>query len=441
MHFWIWFIVLTSTLKAWPDWRKLIWFSLAGSCLVGLYGLGQKIGLKILLPETSGQMTSTLGNPIFLASYVMLNTFLAGFLWLREKRRIHRNIISIVLMFNILIMFLAASRGVLLAFVLMGMLFCVYLLFTTQARRTKRLLLLFFIIFLIIIVSAVILLQTQTGKPWIVKGPYILQKITYFTSSIKPRTMAWQIAWQGFLIKPLWGWGWENYHIVFNKLYQPYYLTFGPEGTWFDQSHNQVMDLLATTGIIGTLAYLFFYGTIFYLLIKKMKRAPPPKQGPAVAGEAFKEKLPFLILILMFVAYFLQNLTVFDTPGPLIVFYFGLGVVYFVTTNYESTTNIQITNKNEKPTTKSRIPLPLLVFVLIILLVIIIYQLNLKPFVQSKNAVMAFKVAPQDLAQGLWWYQRALTSATFVNPEIRLKLFQTMLTKKSNDQNFLNGLS
>jgi len=437
LHFWIWFIILTSTLKSWPSWRKLIWTSLMGSFLVGLYGLGQKIGLKILLPEHSGQMTSTLGNPIFLGTYVVLNAFLAGFMWFREKRPLYRNVIVIVLMFNVLIVLLAASRGALFAFILMVLLFCAYLLLTIRRRQTKILFLLFFIVFLLIIVGSIIFLQTQTGKSWIIKGPYILQRITYLTSDIKARALAWQIAWQGFKERPILGWGWENYNIVFNKYYQPYYLTFGLENTWFSKSHNQIMDLLALTGIIGTLAYLIFYSAIFWLIFKKIKIIKKDE-----VAQNKQKILALVVLALLFCAYFIQNLTAFDNPAPLIIFYFSLSLTYFIVTENAGTPESgQDSNKQQLSAPQfRRRPLPLFIILIIILLSWSVYKFNLEPWQQSHLTEQAVTTSRINLLEGLKLYRQALAKNVFTNAEARLQLTTTLSEQNKNDPSYPEGL-
>ena len=60
----------------------------------------------------------------------------------------------------------------------------------------------------------------------------------------------------GFLERPILGWGWYNYYTVFDRHYQPNFFRHGWTETWFDHSHNQYFDMLATGGIAGFLSYL-----------------------------------------------------------------------------------------------------------------------------------------------------------------------------------------
>ena len=341
------------------------------------------------------------------------------------------------MVFNVMIMLLAGSRGAVLSFSAAILIFIIFFVLKKLPPKAKTWGTIILILLLLAILGAYIYLQTPTGKPIQNKLPYLSRFLDFkaLTSGLDQRTIPWQIAWQGFKERPISGWGWENYNVVFNKYYQPKFLEWGLAGTWFDRSHNQIMDFLATSGIVGTLAYLFFYVTIFYLLIRKMKKT-----------EVFTEKLPFLILILMFAAYFLQNLTSFDAPAPLIVFYLGLGLVYYVTTNYKSDTNIQITNKNEKLKIancklkiKNTPPLPLAIFILLILVSFLTYKSNFIPLEQSSLGLTARSAMRNNfLNDGLNLFEKSLASGTFINPEIRMQLAASLVSV-SPTQNMING--
>lgn len=138
LHFWLWFIILSSTFRYWKDWKKLIWISLICSLLVGLYGLGQNVGLQFLPKENNIRMSATLGNPIFLAIYSMLHVFLAGALILWERKRVWQFMAGVLLIFNLIIMFLTVSRGVTVVFSLTIFLFLIFVVFTSSSKRKKN---------------------------------------------------------------------------------------------------------------------------------------------------------------------------------------------------------------------------------------------------------------------------------------------------------------
>jgi len=103
----------------------------------------------------------------------------------------------------------------------------------------------------------------------------------------------------------------------------------------------------------------------------------------------------------------------------------SLGLVYFITTNYQSNTNIQITNKpsNQAPKHPStQFPLPVLIFLIIIFLPWAIYKFNIEPFKQSKLGIRAIHASQVDLKSGLYWFEKSLAKPCFTNAEIRLQL-------------------
>ena len=419
VHFYLFFLVLTSVFRNKKNWCQFIWLSLICSFLVGLYGLGQKFGFEFLLKEGGVRMSATLGNPIFLAVYAMLHVFLAGFLLFYARRRAWRGILIFLLIFNLGVMFLTGTRAAVVAFGFSALLFLVFLVFYKKSKVWLKILAAF--LFLMVIGGGVFIYLNK-AEPWMGKAPYFIRRLTTISlESNKSRLTSWQIGLQGFKKRPIFGWGWENYNVVFNKYYHPFYLGQGQRATWFDRSHNQVIDLLALTGIIGTLSYLSIFGALFWLLFKKIKRL------------GLKQKIPLVIIELMFLAYFIQNLFVFDTPAPLIIFYFSLGLVYFITkgdTNYElhanDTNKEKLEIRNLKLEINKRFPLPVLIFLVVIFLPWAMYKFNIEPFQQSRLGIRAIHTSKVDLKSGLYWYQKALAKPVFTNPEIRTYLAKTI---------------
>ncbi|MDA2935990.1 O-antigen ligase family protein, partial [Patescibacteria group bacterium AH-259-L05] len=404
-HFYALFIVLISVFKNWSEWRQFIYVSLIVSFLVGLYGLGQKLGFKFLLKEEGVQMTATLGNPIFLAVYAMLNIFWAGLILVYNKKDIlQQKVVGSLLVFNVVILFLAASRGVMVAFSLSLLVLTIFLLFSRASQKTK----IGLSILLIIFTVTFFIMQLPQTQPLVSKAPYFIRRFANLSYGMQERTTAWEVGWRGFKQSPTLGWGWENYNIVFNKHYNPLYLRKGQENTWFDRSHNQMVDLLALTGALGALVYLSIFGSIFYLLWQRLKKI-----------ENYRARISIMILGLMFLAYFVQNLFVFDTPAPLIVFYFSLGLVYFIT--QRSDLQVEV-----RPQKRGRFPLPVLIFLIIVFLPLAIYKFNVEPFQQSRLAIRGVHTSKVDLKSGFHWYQKALEKESFVNPEIRVQLAKTV---------------
>jgi len=98
----------------------------------------------------------------------------------------------------------------------------------------------------------------------------------YFgVSTIHGRVVVWQTAWQGFLDRPLLGWGPENFELAFAKFYNPCQGSAECAGeVWFDRAHNIIFDTLVSGGVIGFAAYLAIFGAAFWILWKNTAAAP-----------------------------------------------------------------------------------------------------------------------------------------------------------------------
>jgi O-antigen ligase len=134
-------------------------------------------------------------------------------------------------------------------------------------------------------------------------------------STLYERIVVWDIAYKGFLDKPFLGSGPENYEYVFARHFNPC-LGSGNCGsvTWYDRAHNIILDTLASTGILGLLAYLAVFASAIFVLWKGFFSN---KMGFPEAG----------VFTALFAAYFTQNLTVFDTPISLMFWFLSLAFV------------------------------------------------------------------------------------------------------------------
>lgn len=408
-HFYGWFLVLTSCFKKWKDWRKFIWISLGVSFLVGLYGIGQTLGFEFLMKGMGKRMSSTLGNPIYLSVFSMLHVFLAGFLFFIERKKILKVILFILLLFNLAIMPLGASRAVVGSFVLCVPLFLLFLVFVLPSKKLK----IGVLILLILIVGSGIFLFQNRRADWLETDIYFVNRLlrSRFERSLWKRTEAWKIAFKGFKEKPITGWGWENYNIVFNKHFNPRYSEIG--NRWYDKSHNQVMDILALTGILGSFSYFLLFFFILFLLFWKVRKE-----------NALNKKIGLGILGVMFISYFLQNLFVFDTPAPLIAFYFSLSLIYFVTESKKR-------EKREEKYFQEGDLNNVLILLILIGLCFSVYNFNVKPALKSHFAFRGAVVSEINLKKGLGFYKKSLAAPSFTNPEVRLQLGKSVLEARN----------
>ena len=85
--------------------------------------------------------------------------------------------------------------------------------------------------------------------------------------NINDREYAWDIAIKGFLSKPLFGVGPENFPILHYKYLD---LSMNDDKPHLDRAHNRILHVLSTSGIFGGISLIALWITIFFLLIKKI---------------------------------------------------------------------------------------------------------------------------------------------------------------------------
>ena len=116
-------------------------------------------------------------------------------------------------------------------------------------------------------------------------------------SSFVNRRLAWEAGLKGFADKPVLGWGPGNYIVVFGK-----HFTSSAEYTDpHDHAHNKIIEEAATKGVLGLATYLALWVIAFRIVFRSAKRAP---NG---------ERVFTLVVGAAMAAYFLQSLTLFDT--------------------------------------------------------------------------------------------------------------------------------
>ena len=322
MHFYIWLVIVVGCIKQRAQWMKLVKISLLISLWVGLRALAQKAGFSWAGSQTA-VLTGTLGNTIFLGCYAGMHFFLAGLVFFYEKIKWQKYLAGVIGIFSLYIMFGAGSRGEMLG-VGAGILVFLFLEALTIKNLKKRWIL---VGVGLLLVGSFIFLNTQRDSAWVKKLPYGIYRLSSAAKLDQSRILAWGSAWKGFKEKPWTGWGWENFDAPFDKYYDPALTRSGLGNTWYDKAHSQVFDLLALSGIFGLLSYLAFYGAYLWRAYGQKRRLTKilidnnsPQTGTEIRA--------MHVLIAAIVAYFVQNLTAFDTPGVMVSFFFILGMTY-----------------------------------------------------------------------------------------------------------------
>lgn len=121
------------------------------------------------------------------------------------------------------------------------------------------------------------------------------------------------------------GWGPENYNIAYNTYFDPQYFKY--EDVWFDRAHNKILDVLVMQGLLGLFVYLGLWGSV----VGTVFRFRFNTQQSDVPGEVRLPKYPLVNAAILFfaVSYFIHLLFLFDTPAATVGLFMFFGFVAF----------------------------------------------------------------------------------------------------------------
>lgn len=406
-HLFAFFIVLSSVFKKKSDWHKIFALSILTATAVSLLSIFPKLGLPDILKNLPTQEGTTLGNTSFLATYLLFNVFLALYLFLKGRDKL--KILSAV-GFVLITLALLSNPGyaaIISFFLGLVLLFSFWLIF--QRGSVWRLVgvTLLGILLIAVIVSLFLIFQPESS---------IHQAIVKHFH--KARFIIWQISSKGWQDRPWFGWGPENFDLPYYKHFNPAIFSpiSSPKGqVWFDRAHNIFFDSLVTIGILGLLAYLGIFASAFYLLWKRYFRENRDRSNFWLVG----------IFSVTLIAYFVQNLTVFDMIGSYLMFFLILAFIASLSGILAPTRSVDIRCQQ---TVRKRI---LVFFVILVLLAFSLFKFVIQPLKTDYYAMTA--VRTQDSAKRLTLFRKALATSNLGRYQIR-EFFADSLIRKTPSQ-------
>ena len=285
LYFFAFFLVLSDFIKRkLLDWRKYLLASFAISLVMAGLAFYQTQNPAFFFVASGERPGATLGNPIFLASYLLLHIFI-GFLLMREfygteYRKVHRKVCKIGLVglslgigFLVYSIFLTETRGAILGlFSGLVFLFLYFSIFSLagQSSLQKRNKIIFASFLILLLSFSVCFWATRDNSFWQrIPGIRRMTNISISDPSVQPRLLSWGAALDGVKERPIFGWGFENYRYAFDKHFTPALLKFGWAEAFWDKPHNIFLEYLISGGIIGLLAYLLVFVMAFWILLRK----------------------------------------------------------------------------------------------------------------------------------------------------------------------------
>src|ERR1035437_598136 len=260
------FFIAVNHVKKTGSVYKLMTAALVATFIISAYGLAQNFGWDFVMwnPETYSKerFFSTLGNPNFLAAY-LVETIPVIFIMFFITKDIKRKIaILAVLLCAITVLFLTKSRAGMVSFFVTIVIIVAYAFYDSRKSENRlfsgnKIWFLMFAVFMVLM-CFVPKVQEAFSMLWQrSKGLLSLHGIT-----LTPRVYIWKSALMMFRDYPVLGTGLDTFQVMFPYYRFPIYWQLEWNGTP-EKTHNIFLEVRATQGIFGMSIYLLLFAAFF----------------------------------------------------------------------------------------------------------------------------------------------------------------------------------
>jgi O-antigen ligase len=340
-------LVAGSVFRSLNDWKWLLNANLAVSMFASILGLGQNFDVfESSILGASARIESTLGNATYVGAYTMVNIFIAlGLIALswrqsaplaptqdaspaaasraarRRRRRASRPqtqsaefdwlpylrvfwISAIVI--ELWALWLTETRGAIIGLGAGAVGFAAVYSVWGRIERIRQVSYAIMGMVIVVLLLFIVARTTSVLDPVIDRSATLGRVATIGPNdeSIKGRITSISAGLQGYVEKPIFGWGPENYLIAWGKHFD------AESGVRerFDQAHNKLVEELTTKGAVGLVTYLAIWAFIILVFVRAVKRR-----------EAYEQVFVILVGAAMG-GFFVQNMFLFDSPVTVLQF-------------------------------------------------------------------------------------------------------------------------
>ncbi len=401
LHYLGFLFVAVNIFKNQKEWNTFFDVSILASVLEAIFSFGQLLGIFV---SDGGRLEGTIGNASFLAGYMLINTLFAFWLMIEKKDVAWRFFYAFAVIFDLTILYQTETRGAMVGLFFGLLVLFIFFIFArrqdlaqlpfNQVERIRK-----------YVIGLALIFLMAVGMIWLardsnfIKSIPTLSRVTHISITevtAQTRLLAWKMSLKGFLERPIFGWGPENYYVVFNKYYDPHLY---PVESWFDRSHNAFLDILVNTGIFGFLAY----SAIFILAFRYLWSAWR------------KEKIKYhtaVIFSVILIAYAIQNIFVFDTQVTLLMIFSIMAFIVWLSFSAAPSQPAKIIKPNA-----------FLILLVVFATGFFLYFVNIKPGLASTNAIKALTLLRNNrVEESLVSFKNALEIGTFGLPEVALRV-------------------
>ena len=264
-HYFLFLFILLFHLKSGRRINRVINAILAGGFIAAAYGILQWLGLEFVFWQRSylfGRVVSTMGQPVFLANYLLLTIFLAAYKVVAGDKFSRKFLYALILIFQFFGLIFTYTRGAWLGLAF-GVFFGVFLYFYVAGKKPLK-------------AAAVLLLAAAAISSLFlfakifstdVRGNFFLDRVKNIadikSGSSAMRLIVWSAAADAIGKSPIIGYGLENQQTVLTSYYEPLWSVYEKINTVSDRAHNIVLDLALEGGIVLLSSYIIFLSVVF----------------------------------------------------------------------------------------------------------------------------------------------------------------------------------
>jgi len=256
-------------------------------------------------PRVSG----TFGNPIFIASFLVIPMFLAAFFAVSEEALWKKIMYWVFVVLQAWVIFLSETRGSVVGLGIGIFMAAVLYVALNPVKKIK--------IWggSAVLIFGVVIALLFSFHSYLPQGGLLHRVFNLKDSNTEARLVQWGVALKGYKDNPILGVGPENYYFISNKYYNPAIYQYDP--SWFDKPHNYLIEVLVTGGIFSFIAYAGLFVFSLWAL------------WAALRGQILLLS-EFCLLVCGLIVYQVQNLFVFDTVGASMAFFIYVGFMGYL---------------------------------------------------------------------------------------------------------------
>jgi len=246
------------------------------------------------ISETRGRIGGTFGNAAFLAGYLSM-TLLATLALIKDTSNRWRRVIQASVILQLLVILLTATRGTILALLIVGIIALVYASVQKKKEHIRKYARAG--LFAGVLVASLFFMFRAPLSESQFEPVSRLASISFEDATVASRLFVWKEVFDEAMKSPLLGYGAEHVDVLFDRVYDPDKII----EQWFDRSHNTFLDYFVQYGVLGLVFYILVIFTLGFTGLRMWRT------GDSIG----------LYIIAMASVYAIQNFFVFDTAMTL----------------------------------------------------------------------------------------------------------------------------